>query len=236
MIDILTNDLLLTTALAEEIEKAAPPDQTPVDGTISVIRNIDLAKILIVPIIIWFVKGILVYSVERINLIRHLYSEIELEITAHREFYSTFKKWKTDNIDIQPPIAKKDMKLINFESNLTYPVYHSSQSIIVKVLWGQEISKIHFIYSQFRDIQVFINNVANGLWKAGDDFSINRTNEFELIQRESEHVIQLIEMLDITVPPRNIARAQFYRPTIYLFPLLFVLALAAGIWWLLGSL
>lgn len=236
MMDTLTNSLLIAVSIAQEVQATTLQSQNGGEKLAATLTNLDLAKILIIPVALWIIKGIIVYSFGRFHLIRHLYAEIELEVNALKPFHLDFKTWKRDNIDIQPPIPKSSMRLINFEPQLTYPVYHSSQSLIVTALWGKEIRKIHHLYSIFRDIQVLISNVTRGVRDAKDDFSIKRDNDFNLVEKETNHIITLIEELTISDSPRSIARARFYSLKIYLFPVAGIAVLIYTILALLRSL
>ena len=234
MIEFDPNQIFALAALAQDVESNGTRQTGSAQGVLALAASLGLAKILVVPVIVWFIKEVIVYSFGRFNLIRHLHSEIELEVTALKTFLPVFREWKQNNIDCVPSILKSKMKLIKFVPDFDYAVYKASRSEMVKSLWGKEITKLHSLYRKFRDIQVWITSVVEILNDAADNFAEKQTNEFELMKRESECVISTIDALINDHTGKAIADEKFYSLHVYWIPTIFVASLVAGALWLLG--
>ena len=65
--DNFITDFLVATAFAQQVGSGATAGSVPGAAKIATFTSFDLVKILVVPVGLWFIKGILVYSIERVQ-------------------------------------------------------------------------------------------------------------------------------------------------------------------------
>lgn len=156
---------LPTVAMSE----TASQDPMVTDQAIQLVKlsTTDLLKIFIIPLGLWFIKGIIVGGIERYHIIRNLYLEIVFNVEWYKEVNTKFPNWKKENIDQN--ISPARMKRITWNIPLFTKIYDSSQSVIRNVLWGKEISNLHHLYENFSHLDIRMGVLSKEVEKAKQD-------------------------------------------------------------------
>lgn len=150
---------LLLLSIDDAVASAVPsPDA-------ATFTNVDVLKLVIIPLFMVFVVGILLNAIARYNLITNLECEIATNVAWFINVAGSFIPWKTRNIESDPTKPVDEIESIRWNNPLLTVVYDNAQADMRQCLWGAESVNVHSIYDSFS----LLHNRIGSLAKEVDD-------------------------------------------------------------------
>jgi len=192
-----------------------------------------LIKLIFIPMLLWFMKLVIVDALNRYHLIRNLYCEIERNYNLFSKIIDIFSTWKKANIDVTKEPAL--MERLTWNKTLFTRVYDCSQTNILKSLWWKELPNIYELYSNYIELNRLLVSVATEINEAKREYIYSDPVDSgkELLESTNKHNIKVVsgKVRDIEdllnrvceeEDGRECARAQFYSRYFYLWHAAFI--------------